>query len=108
MVKPYRFHGRLGLGPMMGLERSNALPLGMRLCATASGSRSSSGRNGRTSSGRAASARSMATASGSQRASRLGALQRTTLASYNREIFFTYSLLLACEHGSFVEHQLPT
>ena len=78
MVKPYRFHGRFGLGPMMGLERSNALPLGMRLCATASGSRSSSGRNGRTSSGRAASARSIATASGS-RASRLGvALQRTT------------------------------
>ena len=62
MVKPYRFHGRLGLGPMIGLERSNALLLGMRLCAVASGSRASSGRNGRTSSGRAASARSMATA----------------------------------------------
>ena len=59
MVKPYRFHGRLGLGPMIGLERSNALLLGMRLCAVASGSRASSGRNGRTSSGRAASARSI-------------------------------------------------
>ena len=70
MVKPYRFHGRLGLGPMIGLERSNALLLGMRLCAVASGSRASSGRNGRTSSGRAASARSMATAA--RERSRLG------------------------------------
>lgn len=60
-MKPYRFHGRLGLGPMIGRDRSNALPLGMRLCVTASGSRASSGRNGRMSSGRAASTRSMDT-----------------------------------------------
>jgi hypothetical protein len=59
MVKPYRFHSRFGLGPTIGLDRSNALLLGMRLCAAASGSRASSGRNGRASSGRAASARSM-------------------------------------------------
>ena len=59
MLKPCSFHGRFGLGPTTGLERSNPLLLAMRLCAAASGSRANSGRSGRASSGRVTSARSI-------------------------------------------------